>query len=202
MEWTAAQEARLRELWAEGHSMAAIGVMMGCGKNAIAGKRNRMGLPERGSPINAASRSEQAAARRAENLAAAQRMAGQGYTARQIGAQLGVRPETVGTLLRSVGVQPSGRRGLVVGAGLAVEPAAPRVQPPREPPAPVAAHPLMRGGRVGCRWPLGEPRTPGFRYCDAADVVQGKPYCAEHCGRAYAQALRPGEALAPRGWVQ
>jgi GcrA cell cycle regulator len=207
MEWTASQEAQLRELWEAGHSMAAIGVKMGVSKNAIAGKRNRMGLTERASPINAAARSGQAAKRRAENLAAAQRMHGQGYSSRQIGAQLGMRPEAVGALLRGIGLQGNGRRALSAGAGLDVVPAAarvPAVRPPPPPPVvvvPVAAHPLMRGARVGCRWPLGEPRQPGFRYCDAADVVPGKPYCLEHCCKAYQSPYVSATALAPRGWA-
>jgi GcrA cell cycle regulator len=44
MEWTSTQIEELRRLWAEGHSMAAIGEKMGCTKNAVAGKRNRLGL--------------------------------------------------------------------------------------------------------------------------------------------------------------
>lgn len=37
---------------------------------------------------------------------------------------------------------------------------------------------------VTCSWPLGEPKTKGFRFCDAKPVA-GRPYCAEHCQRAY-----------------
>lgn len=36
-----------------------------------------------------------------------------------------------------------------------------------------------------CQWPIGELRTPGFHFC-GADVRPGKPYCQEHCARAYA----------------
>jgi GcrA cell cycle regulator len=204
MEWTASQEAQLRQLWDAGHSMAAIGVKMGCSKNAVAGKRNRMGLTERGSPINPAARSDQAAARRAENLVTAKRMHGDGYSSRQIGAQLGMRPETVGALLRGIGLQGNGRRALSVGAGLCLGRAAPRAEPEREPPpppAPTAAHPLLRAGACGCRWPIGEPRRPGFRYCDAADVVLGKPYCAAHCAVAYAAPMVSASAMAPRRWA-
>lgn len=31
----------------------------------------------------------------------------------------------------------------------------------------------------GCTWPIGEPGTPGFRYCNA-EKLPGKSYCAEH----------------------
>ncbi len=31
-----------------------------------------------------------------------------------------------------------------------------------------------------CCYPLGEPRTPGFRYCTAAVAQPGAVYCLEH----------------------
>jgi GcrA cell cycle regulator len=38
-----------------------------------------------------------------------------------------------------------------------------------------------------CRWPVGDPRSSRFFFC-GAQAAQNKPYCAEHCARAY---LRP-----------
>jgi GcrA cell cycle regulator len=43
------------------------------------------------------------------------------------------------------------------------------------PPAPVLV-PLLTGE---CCWPLGEPRTRGFRYCDAPCDVR-RTYCTKH----------------------
>ena len=31
-----------------------------------------------------------------------------------------------------------------------------------------------------CCYPIGEPRTPGFRYCTAPVAQQGVAYCLEH----------------------
>jgi GcrA cell cycle regulator len=42
---------RLTRLWSEGHSTAEIGRRLGISKNAVAGKRQRLELPERPSPI-------------------------------------------------------------------------------------------------------------------------------------------------------
>jgi GcrA cell cycle regulator len=36
-----------------------------------------------------------------------------------------------------------------------------------------------------CSWPEGEPGTPDFRFCGKKPTIPGKPYCAEHCTRAY-----------------
>jgi len=35
-----------------------------------------------------------------------------------------------------------------------------------------------------CRWPIGDPKEPGFHFC-GAQVSTGKPYCPEHCKVAY-----------------
>ena len=51
-DWTKEETvARLRALWAEGHSTAEIGRRMGTSKNAVVGKAHRLGLPPRPSPI-------------------------------------------------------------------------------------------------------------------------------------------------------
>ena len=38
-----------------------------------------------------------------------------------------------------------------------------------------------------CRWPLGDPTTPAFRYCGAG-AVEGLPYCPHHAQIAYQPA--------------
>ncbi len=47
------------------------------------------------------------------------------------------------------------------------------------------AVPAMAGGRITtCCWPLGDPGTPSFRFCD--DTAQAnKPYCRAHAALAY-----------------
>jgi GcrA cell cycle regulator len=204
MDWNEDQIAELRRLWAAGPSTAEIGRILGCGKNAVVGKAHRLGLPSRPSPIRTSLRSAQASARRAEHLRQVQALNAQGFTAAAMGARLGIRAETVGKLLRSVGLASPGRGALPAGAGLPDVPVVRRAAAPRDalPSAPVAAHPSIRADRCGCRWPLGEPRTAGFRFCNEPGVVPGKPYCAEHCAIAYVVPLRAGEAMAPRGWVQ
>ena len=38
-----------------------------------------------------------------------------------------------------------------------------------------------------CRWPLGDPTTPAFRFCGAR-AVEGLPYCPHHAQIAYQPA--------------
>jgi GcrA cell cycle regulator len=49
------------------------------------------------------------------------------------------------------------------------------VAPPPPPPTPIPKH----GKVCECTWPIGEPRTRGFHFCDA-DSEPGAPYCTEH----------------------
>jgi len=55
---------------------------------------------------------------------------------------------------------------------------------PAKPAAPVF---VRRVSRDPCCWPIGEPGTRGFRYCDDP-AKPGKPYCAEHAEAAYVPA--------------
>ncbi len=56
----------------------------------------------------------------------------------------------------------------------------------RTPPVLRAVPPASRpGARVTpCCWPIGEPGTRSFRFCDS-DSIGGKPYCEEHAALAY-----------------
>lgn len=180
MNWDDQAIRTLRQLWAEGLTTADIGMRLGCTKNAAIGKANRLGLAARGSPIKGRQGGtclyEAARKRRAELTARAVAMAREGHAAPEIARCLGVHTDTVYSWLRAVGESPlAGKRRAPLAVAKPIEPA-----------APIAPHPLMRGEKVGCRFPIGTPRTPGFRFCDAPPV-RGKPYCAACCDRAYAR---------------
>jgi hypothetical protein len=52
-------------------------------------------------------------------------------------------------------------------------------------PTPIAVGSAARPARViDCCWPIGEPGTRGFRFCDA-DSLPGRQYCAAHAALAY-----------------
>ncbi|MBL6932612.1 MAG: global cell cycle regulator GcrA-like protein [Rhodospirillales bacterium] len=40
-----------------------------------------------------------------------------------------------------------------------------------------------------CNWPEGEPGSENFRFCGQPSL-EGKPYCAGHCARAYVKSTR------------
>jgi len=174
MEWADETIVRLRELWSEGHSTAEIGRRLGVSKNAVVGKAHRLDLPARPSPI------------RREGERPPQRS---GLPRRLAGSTL---PPLSSTALGSAslaGTSP-GHTALAPSAHQAASlpPRPPVVTAPRPaavPPRVVLPPPPRPYGRViTCCWPIGEPGTRSFRFCDA-ESVPGKPYCAEHAQLAY-----------------
>ncbi|WP_114377460.1 GcrA family cell cycle regulator [Elioraea thermophila] len=154
MEWTEEQIETLRRLWAEGLSTAEIGRRMGISKNAVVGKAHRLHLPARPSPIRRGGEGAKPAA-----------------------------PRPPRRTLRPAMPRPS---PLFPAAEPRPAPA-PVPAEPRRAPAPVVPMPRvepLRTGNATCCWPIGDPGTPGFRFCGAPALI-GKPYCAEHAAIAY-----------------
>jgi len=58
MYWTDEKIARLKKLWSEGLTTAAIGKQLGVSKNAVVGKVHRLGLEGRSSPIKRQQKTE------------------------------------------------------------------------------------------------------------------------------------------------
>jgi len=161
MEWNDDTIARLRALWAEGHSTAEIGRRLAVSKNAVVGKAHRLGLAARPSPIR--------------------RDAAPGSTPRASQPRRVVGP-TLPPLATSL---PQAAETRLPVAKPAPAPLPALNEAPPSAPA-VRAVPAARVFRkaAACCWPIGEPGTKSFRFCDV-DALSGKPYCAEHAQLAY-----------------
>ena len=46
-----------------------------------------------------------------------------------------------------------------------------------------------------CKWPQGDPGDEDFHFC-GAPAVEGKPYCPDHCARAYITRSRAEDEAA------
>lgn len=73
-------------------------------------------------------------------------------------------------------------------------PPLPRPPPQKQKPLPPCLVPKIqtfkpRGNTGTCCWPIGEPGTPTFRFCEEAAVI-GYPYCGDHCDIAYVRIRR------------
>ena len=154
MEWAGETVIKLRELWAEGHSTAEIGRRLGVTKNAVVGKAHRLDLSDRPSPIIRDGV-------RTPRLPPAPRA-----------------PRATLALLASLDAALPPTRTPAEHRRAVAQPPVPRAYPPPPPPPP------KYGRKIECCWPIGEPGTRSFRFCDA-ESVPGKPYCADHAQVAY-----------------
>ena len=159
MEWAEETIVRLRALWDEGLSTAEIGRRLGVSKNAVVGKAHRLDLPARPSPI---------------------RRDGTGGAPRRSAPRRVAGPTLPPLSSASATAAPEA-------APLAMPHLATLVPKPTPVPPPARAMPpppRPYGRIVTCCWPLGEPGTRSFRFCDDASEP-GKPYCSEHVKLAY-----------------
>ncbi len=77
-----------------------------------------------------------------------------------------------------------------------VDKSAPVVSAPIVEPVPEPRPVITKDHRgPNCLWPIGDPRQAGFHFCGAS-AVEGKPYCSDHCARAYITRPARGEERA------
>jgi GcrA cell cycle regulator len=115
-----------------------------------------------------------------------------GHAASAISRQMNVTKNVIIGKVHRLGLpgRPSPIRSGIRSVAPSELPVKPQPAAPVEPPAAPAPYlrivpkPKHNFTRTCC-WPIGEPGTNSFRFCDDADVVEGKPYCLEHCRRAY-----------------
>ncbi len=169
MEWREETIIRLRALWDEGLSTAEIGRRLGLSKNAVVGKAHRLDLPARPSPIRAGSGNAPSRPRPPRRVS--------GPTLPPL------------TSTAAAGAEP-----------IVPPPPAPIPEPPHSPPViarlePGRRQPRRRHDGSGCCYPLGEPGTRSFRYCDDDLDLTGE-YCPEHHKATVRVIRRPSLALA------
>jgi GcrA cell cycle regulator len=156
-DWNSDTIAELRLLWAEGLSTAEIGRRIGVSKNVVIGKSHRLELQARPSPIR----------------------------------RDGVRKPPVAPRPRCPSLAELQNWTVTANTPLPVRAVSAEVRP-----NPLQAVPPVRIVREmipvaiavlrtqSCCWPIGEPGTRSFRFCDAPNEA-GKSYCLEHCRLAY-----------------
>jgi GcrA cell cycle regulator len=168
MEWAEETIVRLRDLWSEGHSTAEIGRRLGVSKNAVVGKAHRLDLPARPSPIRR--EGERPPPRR-------------GPPRQFNGPTL---PPLSSTALASTSLSstPSGPVQPVAPLPLRPTVVVPQRASSPSPRVVLSPPPRPYGRVITCCWPIGEPGTKSFHFCDA-ESEPGKPYCPDHAKRAY-----------------
>jgi GcrA cell cycle regulator len=158
--WTDDRVASLKRLWIDGLSASQIALRLGgCTRNAVIGKVHRLDLPKRANTSRA-----RAAYRRPRALRPQK--------------SLSRKPRQLRLPKRDRGFDFAPLPDALVKAtvlGVAPEDAT------------INRRPLAELEATNCRWPIGDPRHDHFGFCGAS-VLQGRPYCDRHCGRAFRSA--------------
>ncbi len=161
MSWTDERVEQLRVLWLDGKSASQIAAVLSNGitRNAVIGKVHRLGLSGR---VKAPGQSPP--------------------------RQRSPKPQP--QQQRPTPQRPQGPRTQGANA-LAYAPRAearPVERPMEEVVIPMSERvTIMELKEAMCRWPLGDPATPEFRYCGGKSPI-GVPYCTYHSRVAYQPA--------------
>lgn len=163
MSWTEQQIQMLKDMWGHGFSASDIAGRLGGGltRNAVIGKAHRLKL----SAGLATSRSASSSLPR--TTAPASTMADIKSSSRKR------------VMLRPLPVLPTPATTTV---------AKPIQREAFRSPADTAKRSegiaVTKAGDRHCRWPVGDPRSPDFRFC-GCNVHEGLPYCTDHARVAY-----------------
>ena len=215
MSWTPERIDELTKLWESGHSASAIGKMLGVSKNAVVGKAHRMKLQARPSPIKrgeeGGTSNTAASAKTSVRQKPSSAKGARSGSAIAAAGKNGVKNEPLQTVIsaalaaKSAGAgakketAAAGRsNGAANGASSAAQAATAAKATLGKPRGNVAsAARAVNASRRGpkCLWPIGDPGDDDFHFC-GEPALPGKPYCAEHCAKAYITRSRSDSAAA------
>lgn len=167
MSWTEQQIQALKQMWGNGFSASDIAKNLGNGitRNAVIGKAHRLKLSVGGAAAVARSSAPLPAKNTGNAIKAITKVS-------QKRAML--RP------LPSVQAPEA-----IVARAAAKQEIIPSVEILKKPEG-IA---VTKAGERHCRWPIGDPRSPEFRFCGCKSV-DGLPYCVDHARVAYQSLSR------------
>lgn len=163
MSWTEQQIQMLKDMWGHGFSASQIAVRLGgnFSRNAVIGKAHRLKLSSRPSPIHREKGEEGAIIGNESMLSAVTKASS---TRKRV-------------MLRPLPVLPTPTHNPAAAtreAFRSVEPVVKRSE----------GIAVTKAGDRQCRWPVGDPRSPDFRFCGCS-AHDALPYCIDHARVAY-----------------
>ena len=164
LSWTDERVDLLRKLWQDGLSASRIATELAGGvtRNAVIGKVHRLGLSGRIKTQAVASTMRQ------KTTKPPQGSAGPGMTTPHRAAAMPMRGNLALAVQERAAPMPQSRRSYddnVVSMTAQVT--------------------IMELRESMCRWPMGDPSSPDFRYCGGKSPIGEGPYCPYHSRMAY-----------------
>src|ERR671927_512504 len=155
--WTDERVELLKKLWSDGLSASQIAAELGnVTRNAVIGKVHRLGLSGRAKDIKPASAAPQRPRKVARAPSAPAPIAPQAHS---------------NVVIAPISLQPVMEEPEVLVDDDVAVPMSERVT-------------IMDLRESMCRWPMGDPTKPEFRFCGARSIT-GLPYCTHHARIAY-----------------
>ncbi len=213
MSWTPERIDELTKLWESGHSASAIGKMLGVSKNAVVGKAHRMKLQARPSPIkrgedggsSASASRAKAAIKKSQSGARSAQSGNKGAACAKAGAKNEPLQSVISAALaaKSAGSErtagnSTARNGAAGGPDrVSAKATGGKLERRSHKDSVASATRAVSASRRGpkCLWPIGDPGDEDFHFC-GEPALAGKPYCAEHCAKAYITRSRSDSAAA------
>jgi GcrA cell cycle regulator len=184
MSWTDERVELLSRLWLEGKSASQISNVLGAGltRNAVIGKVHRLGLAGRVKP----NMGPHTGAEEGLEVSQAQRPAAAPRRVAPRAAAVASAAVAAATAPMATARAMHGNTALAVAEAPA--PAPKVVAAPEEVVVPLSLKVTIVELRESmCKWPLGDPSSPEFRYC-GSPAHSGTPYCSHHGKLAYQPA--------------
>ncbi len=157
MSWTEQKIQMLKEMWGHGYSASEIAKRLGgLTRNAVIGKAHRLKLSSRPSPI-----------KRDED-----------------GRMGNMPPDVISPIVRTSTKKRAMLRQLPpVALPSTIKPTKEGI-PAFENLRRTEGIAVTKASERHCRWPIGDPRSPDFRFC-GCNAYEGLPYCIDHARMAY-----------------
>ncbi|HEV7257365.1 MAG TPA: GcrA family cell cycle regulator [Bosea sp. (in: a-proteobacteria)] len=167
--WTEERVELLKKLWSDGLSASQIAAELGnVTRNAVIGKVHRLGLSGRAKNPAAASTPRTSTPRKTPTRSPSHPMSGgPGATQGMTRGANALAPQYSPEAEAEAEQEPMPSEDVVI-------PFSERVT-------------IMDLREYMCRWPMGDPTTPEFRFCGARSQT-GMPYCGYHARIAYQPA--------------
>jgi GcrA cell cycle regulator len=172
MSWTDERVEILRHMWLEGRSASQISAALGSGltRNAVIGKVHRLGLAGRVKPGTDPNDS----VAMPQRVQAAPRRAASAPSRSASPTIMASTPMTHGATALAMDAEPQAQLQIARVEEDVVVPMSLRVT-------------IVDLKESMCKWPLGDPTSPDFRYCGSGTTGAG-PYCQHHAKLAYQPA--------------
>lgn len=167
MSWNEQKIQMLKDMWGNGYSASEIAKRLGgMTRNAVIGKAHRLKLSSRPSPIR----------REDEGGVSVAGLGGSVLpTMKSARKRVMLRPLPTVPVPATVKALPN-REATTTFRSL-------------EPLKRVEGIAVTKAGDRHCRWPVGDPRSPDFRFCGCT-AHEGLPYCVDHARVAYQNISR------------